>query len=481
MCIGMHQKNSAFINVKGLMKIENKWILISFFLIYLVGFLGLLLLKDFPLPHGDDLFFAGTAIHYASTGEFQNPGVHDYTSFFSEIEKPYWFVTLHPRILGAWLNLREISDIWMRGYVILCIGVTTMFTALLMKNHNRFSIIIWFIPIIIAFGFRWSHRPETTAIPLFIIGYYLIVTKSADKYNYLAYSFIGLSCITSQIIVIPSIMLIIMQLINVRKNKILIRNSLIVLTIAFVQTFIVFLLSIDGEFIEFVTMFFDHVEARSSSVIKNLKLFIFLVGTHGYGFILRLPSFVILCLLVFYILKTHRQLRFGSIALLIGIMLMILIYSKAFDLIIFLTVFTSLQLLNETKSLQNKAQVLLIIFITGLIFLRSGSHFILYNMYCGDVKTEMQINRLPEKTIVIDEYTARYPLNWRLPDKWKIAPDFYTTNDRLLKKPFSEHWIVSLRNLSYFYPELYKQEKLKIGDKSFNNLPINFWEYKIIR
>ena len=85
-----------------------------------------------------------------------------------------------------------------------------------------------------------------------------------------------------------------------------------------------------------------------------------------------------------------------------------------------------------------------------------------------------------KKTYVIDEFTIRHPLNWQFPEKWKIAPDFGTTNDRLLKKPKSEVWVVSFKNLSYFYPDLYHQEKLKFGNKRFVNLPVKFWNYSII-
>ena len=58
---------------------------------YLVAlFIGvlttILFYSDFPLPHGDDLFFVGTSVHYAETGNFLNPGVYDYTEQFSEVQ-----------------------------------------------------------------------------------------------------------------------------------------------------------------------------------------------------------------------------------------------------------------------------------------------------------------------------------------------------------------------------------------------------------
>ncbi|MAL85857.1 MAG: hypothetical protein CMI23_05825, partial [Opitutae bacterium] len=42
--------------------------------IFLGVFSLFLFYSDFPLPYGDDLFFAGTAVHYAKTGDFLNPG-----------------------------------------------------------------------------------------------------------------------------------------------------------------------------------------------------------------------------------------------------------------------------------------------------------------------------------------------------------------------------------------------------------------------
>ena len=78
---------------------NGNWLLVLF-----LGIFSLVLFySDFPLPYGDDLFFAGTAVHFAETGNFLNPGVLDYTAEFSEIQKPYWFVPLHMRSLGWWL------------------------------------------------------------------------------------------------------------------------------------------------------------------------------------------------------------------------------------------------------------------------------------------------------------------------------------------------------------------------------------------
>ena len=87
-------------------------------------FLGILttvlFYSDFPLPHGDDLFFAGTAVHYADSGNFLNPGVYEYTGQFSKIRKPYWFVPLHMRSLGWWLFLTGVSDTSIRICILLC-------------------------------------------------------------------------------------------------------------------------------------------------------------------------------------------------------------------------------------------------------------------------------------------------------------------------------------------------------------------------
>tara|TARA_B100000674_G_C37635302_1_gene820791 strand:+ start:166 stop:474 length:309 start_codon:yes stop_codon:yes gene_type:complete len=101
-------------------------------------------------------------------------------------------------------------------------------------------------------------------------------------------------------------------------------------------------------------------------------------------------------------------------------------------------------------------------------------------MFCDRKKNFGAISIKEEQTYVIDEYVIRHPLDWKFPKKWKIAPDFYTTNDRLLNKPDSETWLISLKNLSYFYPDIYQQSKLTIGNKEFTNLPQEYWEYKLL-
>jgi len=119
----------------------------------------------------------------------------------------------------------------------------------------------------------------------------------------------------------------------------------------------------------------------------------------------------------------------------------------------------------------------IVLAITMLVFARNGAHLLSYNFFCDRSKEFTEIELDESKTYIIDEYVIRHPLQWNFPKKWKIAPDFNTTNARLLDKPEAEIWILSLKNLAYFYPELYSQEKLKMGNKEFTNLPVEFWEY----
>ena len=176
---------------------NGNWLMVLF-----LGIFSLVLFySDFPLPHGDDLFFAGTAVHFAETGNFLNPGVYDYTGQFSEIQKPYWFVPLHMRLLGLWLSVNGISDASIRIYVLLCIILTSY---LLIKwfeiSKNQSIVISFLIPIIIPFSFRWSLRPECTAIPLLITGLFLLFNYKNRWSQFFALIFLGLSILSSQII-----------------------------------------------------------------------------------------------------------------------------------------------------------------------------------------------------------------------------------------------------------------------------------------
>ena len=110
--------------------------------------------------------------------------------------------------------------------------------------------------------------------------------------------------------------------------------------------------------------------------------------------------------------------------------------------------------------------------VTVLFSLGRGFIYVLMIFY-ATVQRVRKIAIDDEKTYIIDEFTIRHPMDWQFPKNWKIAPDFDTTNERLLKKPNFETWLVNLKYLSYFYPDMYSQEKINFGNKKFINLPKN--------
>ncbi len=443
---------------------------------YILSFWVFLFWSDFPLPHGDDLFFAGTAVHYADTGEFENPGVYEYTAHFSEIRKPYWFVPLHMRSLGWWIGITDASDHWIRIYVLVCVAITTIFLILwAQKKCDKPFIFLWTLPIIVAFGFRWSLRPECTAIPLLIIGAFVLSLEPTRKSTWVGISFLGLSSLASQIMVIPSACLIIGHFwIFLRKSSW--KEPCLQITIGAVQTLCIGICLINFEIDKFLTMFFDHVNSRSSSVSENLSFLYFMSCKLGNGYLLRLPSFLILIFLCISMLRSERKNKPLIISLIASILSISMVYAKSFELILFLVTLSTILILFTSRRLQIPFTLML----TLLLFVRQGTHLLAYDMFCDRKKNFGAISIKEEQTYVIDEYVIRHPLDWKFPKKWKIAPDFYTTNDRLLNKPDSETWLISLKNLSYFYPDIYQQSKLTIGNKEFTNLPQEYWEYKLL-
>ena len=451
---------------------NGNWLLVLF-----LGIFSLVLFySDFPLPYGDDLFFAGTAVHFAETGNFLNPGVYDYTEHFSEVRKPYWFVPLHMRSLGWWLFLTGVSDTSIRIYVLLCIVVTILAIIKWSKiAQDKSNLIPYLIPIIIAFGFRWSLRPECTAIPLWTIGAYFLFHSHSKSKFWLGVSFLGLACLASQILIVPSAFLVGASIFRNSGNLSLL-SKLQIIVIGVLQSLFFGTCLINFEVAEFVKMFGDHVAARSSSITDNFAFFYFMVCKLGNGYILRLPSFVLLIIAFVLLLKSQSANKPILISSLFSLFLMICIYAKSFEVILYLTTILTLIAVFELK----KSIMPLVGIIAALVFVRQGLHLFTYNLLCESSKPEENIEIDKEKTYIIDEFTIRHPLNWNFPLNWKIAPDFGTTNERLLEKPESETWLISLKNLAYFYPELYAQEKLQIVQKEFTNLPKKYWEYKII-
>ena len=437
----------------------------------------ILFYSDFPLPHGDDLFFVGTAVHYADSGNFLNPGVYDYTEQFSEIRKPYWFVPLHMRLLGLWLSLTGTSDASIRIYVLLSIIITSY---LLIKwfeiSKNQSILISFLIPIIITFGFRWSLRPECTAIPLLVTSLFLLFNYNNRWSQFFALIFLGLSTLSSQIILFLCTPLICV-IAYFKYSHSNLRFFIINLFSAFIICSFVFLLCIDFEINQFTRMFLDHVSARTSSILANFNLFYFLSIELGNGMFLRLPSFLLLFLIIIKKPYLNGNRKVYGIALVLGLLISISIYAKSFEVILFFSSFITI--IYCIHSLNNPKFVFCI--IACLCTIRQGGHLLIYNAFCERSYTSIHQPLDINQTHIIDEYTIRKPLEWNFPKKWKIAPDFYTTDSRLLNKPPSETWIISQKNLSYFYPSLHQQEKVSFGNKKFNNLPLRFWEYQIIQ
>lgn len=431
---------------------------------------------DFPLPHGDDLFFAGTAVHFAETGNFLNPGVLDYTAKFSEIQKPYWFVPLHMRSLGWWLSLTGVSDASIRIYVLLCIVITSLALIKWSKiAQDKSNLIPYLIPIIITFGFRWSLRPECTAIPLWTIGAFFLFHSHSKSKFWFGVSFLGLACLTSQILIVPSAFLVGGSIFK-KSGNLSFLSKLQIIVIGVLQSLFFGTYLINFEVAEFVQMFGDHVVARSSSITDNFAFFYFMICKLGNGYILRLPSLVLLLVAFVPLLKSQRANKPLLISSLLSLFLMTCIYAKSFEIILYFVTFLTLISLFELK----KSIIPLVGIIAVLVFVRQGLHLFTYNLLCDSSKPEETIEFDDEKTYIIDEFTIRHPLNWNFPPNWKISPDFGTSNERLVEKPESETWLISLKNLAYFYPELYTQEKLQIAQKEFTNLPAVYWEYKII-
>ena len=461
------------------MKLLNESLVFRNFLLITFGgvFSLFLFYSDFPLPHGDDLFFVGTAIHYAETGNFLNPGVYDYTEQFSEVRKPYWFVPLHMRLLGLWLCLTEISDTSIRMYVLICIIITSFVLIKWFEITNHRSIIISvLIPIIVAFGFRWSLRPECTAIPLLVTSLFLLFNYKNRWSQFIALIFLGLSTLSTQIILFLSAPLICV-IAYFHYANLNFRFFAINLFSAIILCSFIFLFSIDFEIDQFFRMFLDHVSARSSSILANFNLFYFLCVKLGNGFFLRLPSFLLL--LIIFINKPYlnKNIKAHGIALILGLLISISVYAKSFEFILFFSSFITI--IYCIHSINNRKFIIWI--IACLCLIRQGGHSLIYNVFCEKSYSSIHHPLDFNQTHIIDEYTIRKPLGWNFPKNWKIAPDYYTSDSRLLNKASTETWIVSQKNLSYFYPSLYQQEKVTLGNKKFNNLPLRFWEYQIIK
>ena len=447
----------------------------NYIIYYFIFYYSILLKLGFPLPYGDDLFFLGTSLHYERTGEYLNPGVEDFCLSFSDINKPYWFVPLHMQMMGWWLKLTGITDLTVRLYIILCSFITTFFVWLLAKQYRSDKLLtVLFLPLIISFGYTWSFRPECTAIPLFIIGLYLIQKKKNFITIWGAISCFGLSTISSQILLIPSVLMIISNYLD-NKNYINLSKYYLVIILCALQTSIIGLYIINFEIFDFFEMYRNHISKMSMTIFESMDLFIYITCKLGNGYILKFPSYIIIIIMtIVYINK--KGINYTLIAYISSLIIMILIYAKSELTILFLcTLYTLL-----ITFLVNINKNIIIIVITSLVCLKSASVFFL-NVY---INKDNSTNNLPildkNTTYVIDEYTIREPLNLNLPPKWKMIPGYGCYDEQITKKPKDEVWIVSSKNLSYYYPNLFSHKKFVFLDKEFNNISPKLWKFEVI-
>ena len=451
---------------------QKKYVILYFTFYYLI-----LLRIGFPLPYGDDLFFLGTSLNYEMTGEYLNPGVEDFCLKFGDIKKPYWFVPFHMQMMGWWLKITGITDLTVRLYLILCIFITTFFIWLIARQKKSDTILVLlFLPIIVSFGYTWSFRPECTAIPLFTIGVYYLQRNRNLSSKWCGISSLGLCTLSSQILIIPSALIIVSDYLE-NKNYIKINNYVILCIFGGLQTLIIGFYIINFEIFEFLEMFMNHIKFMSMTTLQNVNLFMFITCKLGNGIFLKLPSYIFLILSLILYLKKKKSNYYSAYSYLISLILMILIYAKSELTILFLTTFYTLILIFINKSYKN----LFISLITFFICMRSASVFLL-NVYINKIETANDFVTLDENiTYVIDEYTIREPLNWKLPKKWKMIPGYSCSDHQITEKPKHENWIVSKKNLAYYYPNLFSHKKFLIWGKEFNNISPNLWRYEVIK
>ena len=103
----------------------------------------------------------------------------------------------------------------------------------------------------------------------------------------------------------------------------------------------------------------------------------------GNGYILRLPSLVLLIIAFVPVFKSklNKPILISS---LFSLFLMICIYAKSFEIILYFVTILSLISLFELK----KSIIPLVVTIAVLVFVRQGLHLFTYNLLCDTSKPE---------------------------------------------------------------------------------------------
>ncbi len=469
----------------------------------IITFWTVLFLFGYPLPYGDDLYFTGAAINLANGGEFTNPFLEGWNAVFKS-GKFYYQPPFYSFTLAAWLKLAGISTTSLLFFQYLCYNIFCLYFALLLRFYTFPRITAFCATVLFAAWhcnpnpyYSTGFRQDALGMAYLALGLWLLTKDNWWRY-FLGFSFVGSAVFTSPItlayaipfgVAIPAINFIYRQKEKVNIHKYFLTRGLVIL-VASVLVFTLFLLCINFDLQGFWSDFYFHASFKRASYIEAIPQFLKLIG-RAYGIILNVPSYVIFVVLFIVTFRKHllisKHQKILIVGLTIGIILNIFLYAAAIWFAFFFCwvgIVLMISLLGKQTKIRFYASVLAI-----LLYLISQSLNIV-SLIGREYVPESEYQKVreividnPNRKFAIDEVAARFVFDYKLP-KNTISWNFLKAPlDPMLakdKKP-DVTWIVSKSNLANMVPEMQiEYPRVEFMGRKFNSLPKNPFDVTVI-
>lgn len=158
--------------------IKKPWV--WFYAIAWIAFWIWLATLGFPGPRGlDDVFYGGTAVHWAKTGVLANPWISDWLRVNGLPEnRLYIYPPLHFLALGAWARVFGISALSFLAFQICSLAGSSLLAAIFFLRTET-KLLAFASPFVLT-AYLWDVgvRSETTAVVLLLGGCGLLLWRS---------------------------------------------------------------------------------------------------------------------------------------------------------------------------------------------------------------------------------------------------------------------------------------------------------------
>jgi len=385
---------------------------------------GGLFALGFPKPFCDDLYFIGAGLNLASGGDFSNPFLER-----AQFPPPHHYFG-HPPMLSyavaGWLKLfgisaRSLMIFQMLIYLVICRAMLAI-----SRRHHFPPLLEWLPPLAVAGAFlTFGYRSEALAVALTLAGLALIDCGNPGRGRiFFGFWLLFLAASTASRTTFFSVSLALLALVILWCRKVSAGTLVWTFTLALAAAFGVFLLMIQGHFVEFWNSYVFAAYGRiNGTPWRALKHYLF----HLQGITFLPVELLWLAALPFLPRLRDPELRRMALFTVLPILLLILMRALGNGGIWFIywTLFVAVAAWSKELS-SGRARILQVIFSGVLLASNFRWLLLVTGLLSGAIKDgpaapptllaeARSLKSTPGHTVLLDQETARYVFDYRIP------------------------------------------------------------------